>query len=136
MTEAPQAAPLSPEQEVDQITSDLIIANQALKGWKERQDALKSRLSELWSAGIVPTEFVMHGYTFAWRNGRPGLSVDDEGKLQQAQLRERLIDEGHAVETIGAGFWDTRKVAKPRTRGKGKNPVSAAEIASPGMLDR
>ena len=132
---APAPAP-TPDQEMLQIAADLIVANEAAKGWENRQKALKARLSELWSVGVAPTTFLHNGYNFTLQDGKEGLEIDDEGKEQIERLKAQLIEEGHAEPKTGAPFWVTRKAANPRARKKGKNPVSAVDIANPAILQQ
>lgn len=135
-TSAPPVIPV--EQEMSLLARDILEANAAVKQWEERAKALKTRLTELWTVGVVPTTFLEHGYNFTLQDGKEGLDIDDEGKQQIETLKAQLIEEGHAEPKAGNPFWVARKAAQPKaskTR-KTKSVVSAIDAANPAILQQ
>ena len=111
---------LQPKQEqnvpalVDRLTAGIIQANKEQSDWKEHADSLKAQLMDLHRQGLVPTEFVQHGYKFTVTAGRSTIELDSHGKEQIELLRQQLIESGHGAAKTGNPFWGTRKQNPPK----------------------
>lgn len=111
------AGPPGPEtiaQEKLTLAAELGRASAEEKRWKEYGATIKKRLSYLHSLGLIETKFVASGFTVSLQGGKKGVSVDDEGKMQQSALLDHLLKEGHAEPTVGDPFWTVRAAPKAK----------------------
>ena len=112
-----EAVTMTPEQVAHErltLARELGRAVAELKRWDEYRKTLTKRLTHLHGLGLIETKFTAAGFTIALQAGRSGVSVDDEGKMQQQALLDHLIKEGHAEPKIGDPFWTVRDAPKPK----------------------
>jgi hypothetical protein len=112
-----EAVTMTPEQVAEErltLARELGRAAAELKRWDEYKKTLTKRLTHLHGLGLIETKFTAAGFTISLQAGRSGVSVDDEGKMQQQALLDHLIKEGHAEPKIGDPFWTVRDAPKPK----------------------
>jgi len=112
-----EAVTMTPEQVAHErltLARELGRAVAELKRWDEYRKTLTKRLTHLYGLGLIENKFTAAGFTIAIHAGRSGVSVDDEGKMQQQALLDHLIKEGHAEQKVGDPFWTVRDAPKPK----------------------
>lgn len=112
-----EAVTMTPEQIAHErltLARELGRAAAEIKRWEEYKKTLTKLLSHLHSLGLIETKFTAAGFTVALQNGRSGVDVDEEGKMQQQALLDHLIKEGHAEPKTGNPFWTVREAPKPK----------------------
>jgi hypothetical protein len=91
------------------LAEDLLKANAEMEKWKAFKESVTTKLTELHSAGQIPTKFTANGHTFTLQSGRRTVELDAEGKEQLNSYRASLEAEGHGTAKTGDSFWVPRK---------------------------
>jgi hypothetical protein len=94
-----------PVTHIEQLAAKLADARDQRKAWEQKEAELVEQLVAAHTAGVAPTKFVTHGWSFTFQEGRKTIvyppAVTEAVKALQAQA----VDAGITETRIGKPFW-------------------------------
>ena len=100
-----RTAKKKPVAHVDQLAADLADARNERKKWEQREAELAEKLLAAHSAGIVPTKFATHGWSFVLQSGRETVVYPEPTLAAIKDLQAEAITAGQTTVRVGSPFW-------------------------------
>ena len=90
---------------IDALALQLADARAQRKLWEEKEAALVEKLVQAHQAGVAPTKFTSHGWSFCFQEGRQ--TVVYPGNVTRAikALQAQAVEAGITETRIGKPFW-------------------------------
>jgi len=94
-----------PVTHIEQLAAKLADARAQRKLWQDKEDALVEQLVAAHTAGVAPTKFVAHGWSFCFQEGRQTVVYPDNVTKAVKALQQQAVEAGITETKIGKPFW-------------------------------
>jgi hypothetical protein len=90
---------------IDQLAAQLADAREQRKMWETREAALVEQLCSAHAAGVAPSRFATHGWSFCYQTGRATVVYPDNVTKAVKALQAQAVEAGITETKIGKPFW-------------------------------
>jgi hypothetical protein len=94
-----------PVSHIDVLAQQFADARAQRKLWEEKEAALAEKLIQAHDAGVAPTKFVSHGWSFCYQTGRATVVYPDNVTKAVKALQAQAVEAGITETKIGKPFW-------------------------------
>lgn len=99
---------------LERLVNYLLTAKVAIQQWKDRENAIKDKLTLLHKDGKIASEFTCLGKRLALRDGHTSVKLDKHGNAMVADLKDQLVKSGHGETVTGDSYWHVSTPAKAK----------------------
>lgn len=90
---------------IDQLAQDLADARDQRKAWEAKEAALVEKLVAAHAAGVAPTKFTSHGWSFTFQEGRQTIVYPEAVTSAVKALQAQAVEAGITTTKVGSPFW-------------------------------
>jgi hypothetical protein len=94
-----------PVAHVDQLAQQLADARNQRKAWEQKEAELVEKLVAAHAAGVAPTKFTSHGWSFCFQEGRKTVVYPEAVTSAVKALQAQAVEAGITETRIGSPFW-------------------------------
>lgn len=94
-----------PVTHIEQLAAQLADARNERKKWEQREAELAEKLLAAHTAGVAPTKFVTHGWSFVFQEGRKTVIYPAPVLAEIKFIQEAAVEAGVTEIKQGSPFW-------------------------------